>query len=386
MERSLTARFARPLGLALPWAPGRASAAPRRRPRAKGRGSSRSGLGLLEHLRAALWLLWRHRRARLALAVVLVSLPVLGGGFLLLRNSALVAVEHVQVAGVHGAEAPAIEAALSAAARHMSTLDVKTGALMAAVAPFRVVSAVRAQASFPHGLRIEVSEQLPVAALLVNGSRTAVTASGLVLGPALVSSTLATLGGYRELVAGQRVGDAALLEALSVLGAAPRVLARHVARVYGGPQGLTLAMRNGLLVYFGDAVRPHAKWTALARVLADHSSAGASYIDVRVPARPAAGFPAGAGPTSSETTSGESASSSESTVSALAAGLTKESGVSPSSGASSSPASGASSGASSSPAGSEAATESGHSSSSEAGETSASNGAEAGQEAAPPSG
>ena len=52
-------------------------------------------------------------------------------------------------------------------------------------------------------------------------------------------------------------------------------------------------MRNGLLVYFGDAARPHAKWLSLARVLADPSSAGASYVDVRVPERPAAGFAGG---------------------------------------------------------------------------------------------
>ncbi len=55
-------------------------------------------------------------------------------------------------------------------------------------------------------------------------------------------------------------------------------------------------MRSGLLAYFGDATRPHAKWLSLARVLADPSSAGASYIDVRLPERPAAGFPAGARP------------------------------------------------------------------------------------------
>ena len=88
----------------------------------------------------------------------------------------------------------------------------------------------------------------------------------------------------------------ALLAALAVLGAAPAPLARLVERVFTGAQGLTVAMRNGLLVYFGDATRPHAKWLSLARVLADPSSAGASYVDVRLPSRPAAGFPAGVTP------------------------------------------------------------------------------------------
>ncbi len=63
-----------------------------------------------------------------------------------------------------------------------------------------------------------------------------------------------------------------------------------------GRAGLTVAMRDGLLVYFGDASRPHAKWLALAAVLADSSSAGADYVDVRLPERPAAGFPPGRAP------------------------------------------------------------------------------------------
>ena len=54
-----------------------------------------------------------------------------------------------------------------------------------------------------------------------------------------------------------------------------------------------MALRGGLLAYFGDATLPHAKWLSLARVLADPSSAGASYVDVRLPERPAAGFAAG---------------------------------------------------------------------------------------------
>jgi len=69
-----------------------------------------------------------------------------------------------------------------------------------------------------------------------------------------------------------------------------------VARVYTDSNGLTVAMRNGLLAYFGDATRPHAKWLSLARVLADPGSAGASYVDVRVAEHPAAGFPSGAPP------------------------------------------------------------------------------------------
>jgi cell division protein FtsQ len=275
--------------------------------------------------RSCFLLIASRRRLRTALLVVLVALALLAGGWLLLRKSSFVAVEHVRVSGLHGPQARAIETALDGAARGMSTLDVRTGALRAAVASFPVVRTVRAIPSFPHGLRIEVLEQLPVAALTVDGTRTAVAADGVVLGPALLSSALPAVAGYHEALVGARVQGPNVLAAVAVLGAAPAPLRRVVARVYTGPDGLTVAFRSGLLAYFGDGTRPHAKWLSLARILADPSSAGASYIDVRLPERPAAGFPAGGAPSSDGAVSSSGQSSTpESTVAALAAGLSSD--------------------------------------------------------------
>ncbi len=275
--------------------------------------------------RTAATFVLRHRRLRIALLATLVALPLLGCGWLLFRQSSFVAVQRVQIIGVHGADAQAVQAALTQAAHGMSTLDVSGGALTAAVAPLRVVRAVRAIPSFPHGLRIEVVEQLPVAALTVAGVRTAVAADGVVLGPALLSGSLPSVGGFFVPAPGRRVSGPNVLAALAVLGAAPAPLAKHVERVFTGAKGLTVAMRNGLLVYFGDASRPLAKWLSLARVLADQSSAGASYVDVRLPSHPAAGFPAGVTPPDASTLtgsgSGEPTGSTESTVAALAASL-----------------------------------------------------------------
>ena len=269
--------------------------------------------------------MWQRRWLRAALLVALIAVPLLGCGWLWLRQSSFVAVQRVQISGVHGPEAAAVESALTDAARGMSTLDVHPAALLAAVAPLRVVREVRAVPRFPHGLRIQVVEQLPVATLLAGGVRTAAAADGVVLGPALLSGSLPSVAGTVELAAGKRVSDANVLGALTVLGAAPAPLARLAERAFMGPNGLTVAMRNGLLVYFGDATRPHAKWLSLAHVLADAGSAGASYVDVRLPSRPAAGFPPGATPPSSSAAagagSGGAQGSSESAVSSLAAGL-----------------------------------------------------------------
>ena len=273
---------------------------------------------------AALGFVWHRRRLRFAAIALALAAGLLAGGWLWLRHSSLAAVRRVQISGVHGPEARAIDAALRTAARHMSTLDPHLGALRAAVAPFTVVRELRATASFPHSLRIHVLEQLPVAALVSGGTRTAVAADGVVLGPALLSGSLPTLTARAAPPAGQRIGDRALNEALAVLGAAPAPLAGLVQRVETGAQGLAVVMRGGLTAYFGDRSRPHAKWLSLALVLASERSAGASYVDVRVPARPAAGFAAGTGPPGAQAASSGSAGEgvgNPATAAALEAGL-----------------------------------------------------------------
>jgi cell division protein FtsQ len=272
----------------------------------------------------------RHRRLRVASLAMLVALPLLAGGWLALRKSSFVAVEHVHVRGLEGPQAQAIEAALDGAASHMSTLAVNSAALRAAVASFPVVRSVSAIPSFPHGLRIEVIEQLPVAALTIAGQRTALAADGVVLGPGLITGSLPALSEGQGIVpqVGRHVQGASLLAELAILGAEPQPLARFDARVFTGSkgEGLTVAMRDGLLVYFGDATRPHAKWLSLARVLADPSSAGATYIDVRVPERPAAGFSSASALTESTGATGSTgatATAPEATVAELAAKLTE---------------------------------------------------------------
>jgi cell division septal protein FtsQ len=292
----------------------------RRRGGSKGASSGRPGAGSLGRARrVAQHAIANDRRLRLGLVGVLIAIVLCGAGWLWLRQSSFVSVEHVRVSGVHGPQARAIEEALREAAKGMSTMQVSNARLREAVARFPVVQEVRASGGFPHSLHIYVSEQQPVAALVVAGLKTAVAADGVVLGPDLLSGSLPTVTGSYEAARGQHLHNAALLESLTVLGAAPPLLAKLVSRVYEGPRGLTAAMKSGLLVYFGDASRPHAKWLSLARVLADESSAGALYVDVRLPGRPAAGM---SSPTSETTSTQTTPSSSESTVAALAAGLT----------------------------------------------------------------
>jgi cell division protein FtsQ len=50
-----------------------------------------------------------------------------------------------------------------------------------------------------------------------------------------------------------------------------------------------VALRAGPALYFGGAHQLAAKWQSAVAVLANPSSAGAAYIDVSDPSRPAAG-------------------------------------------------------------------------------------------------
>ncbi len=261
---------------------------PRRLPsrgarRGAGRKAQRGGAPTA-YARQALGRLLGNRLALRTTVVLLLALPLLGGGWLWLRGSSLVAVEHVHISGVHGPDAIEIRVALEDSARRMTTMDFNAGALRSALASYAIVAALQVRTSFPHTVSISVSERPPVAELVSAGQRTAVAADGTVLGPALSSSSLPSVSGSVEPAPGARLNEPSALAAVTVLGAAPTPLARNVARVYEGPEGLTVAMRSGLLVYFGNDTRPHAKWL-VARARARLARLGRCSVHRRAPAR-----------------------------------------------------------------------------------------------------
>jgi cell division protein FtsQ len=99
--------------------------------------------------------------------------------------------------------------------------------------------------------------------------------------------------------AGERVTDRRVLGALEVAGGAPPQLRRRIERLWSSERGLMLDLRNGPDLVFGSGSDAHRKWLAAVRVLADPSAAGATYLDLRVPERVAAG---GLGPVEPEAT------------------------------------------------------------------------------------
>ncbi len=234
---------------------------------------------------------------RLKIVAVLVALAALYGGWHLLRDTSLFAVHEVSITGVGGPQGPAIRASLEDAARGMTTTDLQVGRLKAAVAQFAVVRDVRAATAFPHGVRIQVIEEEPVAALVAGGQRLPIASDGRIVRGIGSPSGLASVP-VGQLPTGDRISDPVSIQALELLDIGPPALRARVAGVTVGAHGLTAQLRGGPLLYFGDTTRLHAKWAALARVLADSASSGAAYIDVHTPDRPAAqiGDPATSGP------------------------------------------------------------------------------------------
>jgi cell division protein FtsQ len=223
-----------------------------------------------------------------ALAVLLAILGLAAAGWVWLRSSSLVGVRRVTIVGVSGRDAHRIRAALRSAARDMTTLDVKMSALRTAVAPYPVVKHLRVSTDFPHGMRIDVVEQVPVAVISAGGLRVAVSADGTLLHGTSVSASLPTIP-LQVSPAGTHV-TGSTLAVIHLLAAAPYQLLGKVSQASdGGRHGLEAQLRDGPKVYFGAEDDLSAKWSAAAAVLADSASAGADYIDVTVASRPAAG-------------------------------------------------------------------------------------------------
>jgi cell division protein FtsQ len=227
------------------------------------------------------------RRRLVVLGLLLVALAA--GYLFWLRDSSLVQVQKVTVSGIDTADGARVRAKLTAAARHMTTLHVDVAALRQSVADEPIVQSLSVQADFPHGLRISVVQNRPVALLVANGRQVAVAPDGTILDASKVSKGLpiVRVGG---LPPAGRMPDGPARDRVAVAAAAPaRLLPRIASISIQHGRGAVAQLQNGPVVIFGQAVELDRKWTAATAVLSDRKSQGATYIDVRMPDRPVAG-------------------------------------------------------------------------------------------------
>jgi cell division protein FtsQ len=258
------------------------TAAPRRRPAAK-RSARRKPAPSV----AARWLpsSWR---ARTLVAIAVAA--ALGAGYVLwFRHSSLVAVNDVEVVGISGGDRGAISGQLTRLAEGMTTLDVDAGRLEAAAAAFPTVESIDVDPNFPHGLRIEVTERRPVMLVTDGDKQTPVAADGTLLPEVPKPEGGLPLLELKKPPPAAGLAGAAADQAL-IAGAAPEPLRPLMHAIeHTSDHGIVVTLRGGIPVYFGTSAEAGEKWAAAAAVLADPKLDSLTYLDVRVPRRPAAG-------------------------------------------------------------------------------------------------
>ena len=226
------------------------------------------------------------RRLAGALAALLAA-GAAAPAYLWVRDTPAFAVREVTVTGIDGPQAEQVRAAITRAAGGMTTLNVRADELRRATQPFPIVRDVSADADPPGTLRVTVHAFAPVAVVQDGARRVAVARDGTLLG-GTPTANLPTVTSDVP-VGEERLGDREALRVVRLLGAAPAELRARAQRAGAGGDGLTVVLRDGPRLSFGGADRLAAKWAAAARVLADPSSQGATYLDLRLPDRPVAG-------------------------------------------------------------------------------------------------
>ena len=265
------------------------TAAKRRRPKTPRRRAARPSA---RRIVGGAWRLIRgtgslRRRLAIYAGVVLVLAVAYFAWF---RDSSLVSVEDVRVEGLAGGAANPAAAALTGAAKEMTTLDVDAARLDEVAAQFPEIASVSADPAFPHGMTIRVVDRPPVL-LAGDGPRTVPVAGDgtLLVGDQPPKQPELPTVAVHPLPASGRLGGTALQEA-RVAGAAPTPLRRELVGLsFSHDEGVIATMHGGIHLRFGTASAARAKWAAAAAVLADRRLTTLAYVDVRVPQRPAVG-------------------------------------------------------------------------------------------------
>ncbi len=235
----------------------------------------------------------REIRLRRFLVVVVISAAALFAFYFgWFRDSSLVSVKHVTVKGASSADSDQVVSTLTDAAKGMSTLDVDQAKLAAAVASIPTVESVSADASFPSSMTIDVTERPPALIASDGHTETPVAADGTILtGLELPKNEAAKLPVLQvdEVRTSGTLGGSPLSKAL-VIGAAPAPLRPLIEDEKVQPKlGVVVTMKGGFRIEFGSSELAGRKWAAAAAVLADPKLEALTYVDVRVPQRPAVG-------------------------------------------------------------------------------------------------
>lgn len=247
-------------------------------------------------IRPALGLPRLHLPLGRTLVGVGVVVGVLALGYLAARSTSLFALQSVAVSGVRGA----VEADVRAALRTLdgeSLVTVDTDSVERQLSALPSVRAAHVDRAFPHGLRVVVVPERPVAVLRSGRAAWVLSGSGRVIRD-VESSTNRRLP--RIWIAAGAVFEPGATLAIPMASKALRVVASLPARfpvqvrtARAAEDGVVLALSIGMEVRLGSADDFDAKLAAAAAVLRGLSvseRAELEYLDVSLPERPVAGI------------------------------------------------------------------------------------------------
>ncbi len=234
----------------------------------------------------------RVRRSTLVVLVLalVVTGAVLGGRWLLHRS--IFEVRHVTVTGLHHETTAQVLAATGLGA-HPAMIDVNAGAIERDLQRFPWVARARVVRRWPDTVVVNVTEATAVAVAYGPGHHLDyVSATGRDLGPAPLRANLPTLSvtGARGSWPFSTRGRAAAY----VAGRLPRAFAYQVRTITEDRLGhVALILTTPVRFELGRATDLHAKFVAVASVIAHSTLVPGDVIDVTVPGELAVTPPAG---------------------------------------------------------------------------------------------
>jgi cell division protein FtsQ len=231
------------------------------------------------------------------LAIAFGTLLTVAGGYLVARQSALFAVQTVEVKGAP----PAVSAAVGDALHPLegeSLLRVDLDAVASRLAAIPSVREASFDRAFPHTLRVSVVPERPVAVVRRGPEAWLVSTRGRVIRrlnrPRLSSLPRVWVPTTVTATAGDTLTDEPTLRAVRALAAAAgRTLPARVLSARASDGELTLVLAAGTLLELADEAELALKLAVARQVLLalDPSREGwPAYVDLSVPGRPVVGY------------------------------------------------------------------------------------------------
>lgn len=239
----------------------------------------------------------RRRRLRLVgLLALVLAIGLAISWFTWLRDLPVFEIRDVRVTGLETLstaedqeEAAALTRTVTTSLGGMTTLHVRQDELDRALARWPRVAGVDVSTEFPNGATARLDLREDGSVIGEGDTAVLVATDGTLLGPVGEGTgTLPLIGGEPPPDDRATLGGPRLSQAI-VLGSVPTEIRPFVDRSRIGEKGIEVELTNGLLLIFGDDTKPEAKWKAATTVIADPELAGAGYVDLTVPWRPAVG-------------------------------------------------------------------------------------------------